>query len=130
MYDRLIHLRIKIKSLVDESKNIRRESRKIETTKKKAKEKDLLTEEYARSLGSAKWKLDHHRTTVVRWHTRFNLLAYGLLRGIPYEVMEKKCNIPPNFKKITSTAKNFGGADREIVPWVNSAKEYLTVPGK
>jgi len=57
MNDRIVHLRIKIKSLVDESRNIRREANK--------------------TSGMAKWKLNQHRKTTVREHTRDNLLAYG-----------------------------------------------------
>ena len=106
MNERLIHLRIKIKSLVDESKNIRKEANK--------------------TSGMAKWRLQHHRTTVVRRHTRENLLAYGILRGVPYSAIEKKCYARPNFKMIIKHAKEFGGVDEEISAWVEDAQEYLS----
>lgn len=105
MNEKLIHLRIKIRSLVDESKNIRREANK--------------------TSGMAKWELNHHRTTVVRDHTRHNLLAYGLLRGVPYEVMERKCHDAPHFDTVAKHAKKFGGSEEEIEKWIEDAKAYL-----
>ena len=108
MYEKLIHLKIKIKSLVDESKNIRKEANK--------------------TSGMAKWNLNHHRKTVVRSHTRDNLLAYGLLRGVPYEVIEKKCSNLPSFKAVAKHAKQFGGLEADIYVWIEDAKAYLNEP--
>lgn len=105
MSEQLVHLKIKIKSLVDESRNIRKEANK--------------------TSGMAKWRLNDHRTGIVRYHTRANLLAYGLLIGIPYNVMEKKCAEAPNFTTITKHAKKFGGTADEIDYWITEAKEYL-----
>jgi len=105
MSEQLIHLRIKVKSLVDESKTIRKEANK--------------------TSGMAKWRLNHHRTTVVRPHTRHNLLTYGLLRGVPYSAIEKSCRNKPNFSTVTKHAKKFGGTDDEIRAWVNDAQTHL-----
>jgi len=49
-----------------------------------------------------------------------------LLRNIPYEVMEKKCRMKPDFSKIAKIAKTFGGDKLEIDAWISKAKEYLT----
>jgi len=100
-----IHLKIKVQSLVDESKNIRKEANK--------------------TSGMAKWDLNHHRTSVVRSHTRKNLLAYGCLRGTPYQAMELKCFEVPNFAEVEKIAKRFGGAEEDIVVWIYDAKAYL-----
>ncbi len=105
MNEKLIHLKIKIKSLVDESKNIRSEANK--------------------TSGMAKWRLQHHRTTVVRTHTRHNLLAYGLLRGVSYREIEKKCGTPPNFNTVIKHAKQFGAAEEYMEEWVADAKDYI-----
>ena len=105
MSEQLIHLRIKVKSLVDESKTIRKEANK--------------------TSGMAKWRLNHHRTTVVRVHTRYNLLAYGLLRGIPYSVMEKKCYGRPNLAAVAKHAKKFGGTPAVIDAWIEAAEGHL-----
>jgi len=105
MNERIIHLRIKVKSLADEAKTIRQEAKK--------------------TSGMVKWGLNHHRTTVVRRHTRHNLLAYGLLAGIPYEIMEKKCHQAPDFIWVAKIAKSFGGIEEDIGLWIEDAKSYL-----
>ncbi len=105
MNERLIHLRIKVKSLVDEARTIREEAKK--------------------TSGMAKWRLNHHRTTVVREHTRFNLLAYGLLKSIPYKVMEQKCDELPNLHLVAKTAKHFGGEEELVDSWIAEAKKHL-----
>jgi len=103
--ERLIHLRIKIKSLAAEASTIREEARKVH--------------------GMVKWELNHHRTSLLRKHARHNLLAYGLLRGVPYEVIEIKCNDAPHFESVIKFAKTFGGKEEDIAVWVQKAKEYL-----
>jgi hypothetical protein len=105
MEERTIHLKIKVKSLVNESKSIRKEAKKVS--------------------GMVKWNLNNHRTTVVRDHTRHNLLAYGILRGIPYEVMEEKCYEYPDFKRVFSIAKRFGATDDMILKWKEDSELYL-----
>lgn len=105
MSEKLVHLRIKVKSLVDESRTIRKEANK--------------------TSGMAKWRLNHHRTSVVRVHTRHNLLAYGLLMGVPYCAMEKKCHIKPNLSTVAKHAKKFGGVSSAIDAWVEEAHTYL-----
>ncbi len=105
MNERLIHLRIKIKNLADEARSIREEARK--------------------TSGDVKWGLNDHRKTVVRTHARHNLLAYGLLRGIPYSVMELKCHTPPNLATVEKHAKQFGGDENTIAVWIAEAKTYL-----
>ena len=106
MEDRIRHLRIKIKNLADEARTIREEARK--------------------TSGMTKWDLNHHRTTVVRRHARENLLAYGLLRGVPYHAIERKCHEPPNWHNIESTAVRFGASLSDAVGWVAEARAYLT----
>ena len=105
MEERTIHLKIKIKSLADEAVSIRKEARKVS--------------------GMAKWRLNDHRTSVVRVHARHNLLAYGILRGMPYSAMERKCHEAPDFKKVTKIAKNFGGTEEDIGSWMADATDYL-----
>jgi len=109
MEERTIHLKIKVRSLADESRSIRREANK--------------------TSGMAKWRLNHHRTTVVREHTRYNLLAYGILRGIPYRVMERRCHEAPDFSKVATIAKRFGASEEMITSWTEEAKSCL-VPQK
>ncbi len=105
MTERIIHLRVKIKNLADEARTIREEARK--------------------TSGMVKWGLNHHRKTTVRWAARDNLLAYGLLRRVPYSAIEKHTEDPPNFKDVEKIARRFGGEDEEIVAWIEEAQVYL-----
>ena len=105
MDERLIHLRIKIKSLADEAKTIRSEANK--------------------TTGMVKWGLNHHRTTVVRNYTRKNLLAYGLLIGIPYQVMERRCYEAPDLTAVANLAMRFGGDKEDVALWIEEAQAYL-----
>ncbi len=105
MEERTIHLRIKVRSLADEAKSIRREARK--------------------TIGMVKWRLNHHRTTVVRDHARHNLLAYGILRGVPYGAMEVECHEKPNFPRVAKLAGWFGATAEDITAWRDEAEAYL-----
>lgn len=113
MNERLIHLQIKIKSLAAEALIIR------------AKAKSLMRLPRPAENSKIKHRLDLHRTTVVRPHARVNHLAYGLLRGVPYEVMESKCNEPPSFDRVASIARRFGGEPERVEYWIGEAKNYL-----
>lgn len=105
MEERTIHLKIKVKSLVDEAKTIRAEANK--------------------TSGMAKWRLNQHRKEVVRPHIRFNLLAYGILQNTPYCKMERKCAEWPDFYLVAKTAKNFGASEEQVDSWIEDAKNYL-----
>lgn len=106
MENRKLHLKIKIQSLVDESRNIRREARKV--------------------TGKDRHSLNLHRVMVVRPHTRLNLLAYGILRNIPYSCMERKCAEKPDFKRIGKIAKSFDATDEQVAAWVADAEAHLS----
>ena len=58
-----VELKIKIKNLADEARTIRKEEQKLH--------------------GMDKWKLQHHRKTVVRDAARRSLIAYLIIRGRP-----------------------------------------------
>lgn len=102
MQERIIHLRIKVKSLAAEAGIIRAESRKT---------REMV-----------KWRLNEHRKTVVRDHTRHNILAYGLLRGRTYSEMEKSCREEPDWNRVANIAKRFGGDEGHIASWLADAK--------
>lgn len=111
MNERILHLRIKIKSLADEAVTIRVAARRI------------LRGTVHR--GNVRHRLNLHRTEVVRHHARHNLLAYGLLRGVRYSVIEKKCREIPDWEMIGKIAKRFGGAKNDITFWIDDAKLYV-----
>ena len=95
------YLKVKIISLADEARTIRREEKKA----KADGETELL-------IG-----LMDHRKGPVRYEARSSLLAYGYLRGIPYRVMERKCREEPDWKRVIGLAKKFGSGwdeDRDV----------------
>lgn len=102
-----IHLKVKIHSLADEAKYIRRLERNI--AKRLAK----------RSLGknsSPAWQSLHgHRRMEVRRESRCSHLAYGFLRNTPYVVMESKCWEQPDWKRVEDIAIRFSDEDKRIV---------------
>ena len=73
MLDERLYLKVKIKSLAEESKIIRREEKKNPTFK---------------------IHLADHRKGIVRTEARASMLAYGFLRGVPYKKIESKCHQP------------------------------------
>ena len=103
MNERIIHLRIKIKSLAAEATIIRKEARKTK--------------------GIVKYNLNSHRTHTVCFEARASLLAYGILRGVPYNIIEQKCDEAPDFAKVADIAKRFG-ADK-VQDWIQAAKDYI-----
>jgi len=102
--ERLIHLRIKVKSLAAEATIIRREERRV--------------------CGLVRWGLQQHRKTVVRRAARESLLAYGFLRGASYARMERACRDAPDFGAVAAVAKRFGGDPVAMTAWVAEAKAY------
>lgn len=88
---RLIHLKIKLKTLADEATHIRREEKKA-----------LRAGRYGRYRG-----LYEHRVKDVRACARHNQLAYGFLRGVPYSKMEPRTAQPPDWKEVKRHAKTF-----------------------
>jgi len=105
MDERTIHLKIKIKSLAAEAKIIRHEARKRK--------------------GDIRWNLNNHRTSILRYHARCNLLAYAIIKHIPYNCVEKKTKTKPNFNKISSLAQKFGANEELLQSWIQCAKEYI-----
>lgn len=103
MEERTIHLKVKVLSLAAEARIIRRQAK--------------------RAKGMVKWRLNQHRTEVVRDHSRHNLLAYGILRGVPYRKMEQKCSEKPDFDRVSSIAKRFGASDAQVRLWMIDAKD-------
>lgn len=91
-----LFLKVKIKTLVAESKIIKEEERKALADPKNTTVCD--SHGGAPSVYNEKYtELRNHRRGPLREAARHNHLAYGALRGIPYSAMEQKIkeeNIP------------------------------------
>lgn len=90
--ENLIFLKVKIKSLADESKIIRFEERKA-----KARKNSSL-------VNGLQW----HRIGPVRHEARHALLAYAFLRGRKLAQIEQKSKTPPDKKRLKDLVKRFG----------------------
>lgn len=91
MENQLSGLRIKVVSLMDEAKQIRKSERVAKTYK-----------EYA--------YLRNHRVNDIRPEQRLALLAYAYLRGKAYRSQEATARKPVNFKRLYSLVAKFGAA--------------------
>lgn len=89
--DRREMLRVKIKSLAEEARIIRREEQ--------------------RNWGTLRDELYLHRVGVVRRESRAAHLAYGFIRGRTYAQMESKCVTPPDWDKVRKLCKKYGPVD-------------------
>ena len=90
--------RVKIKSLADEARVIRREV-------KKTKGHYWVDGDYV--LGCVGDQLTSHNRNVVRVEQRHTLLAYAFYRGVPYSVVEKPSeNNKPNISHICRILKS------------------------
>lgn len=94
--------RVKIKSLAEEARLIRREERRCKRV--------------AWVAGS----LRAHRIYVVRVEQRHTLLAYAFLRGTPYSVVERMPREQADVSKIERILKSLAGFSQgpEIQAWV------------
>lgn len=87
-----VELKVKIKSLAEEAKIIRREEALAKTPEERL-------------------KLAVHRRGVVRYEQRHTLLAYAYIRGIPYRVVESNCHEQPNTYKVARMVEKYGEYD-------------------
>lgn len=84
--------RVKMKSLAEESRIIRRETSKAKVKRDKANKRAKL--EPAIAYGEAILSLHNHRVTILREEQRATYLAFAYLLGRPYAVVEKAKNKP------------------------------------
>jgi len=124
--DKHIQLKVKVKYLAAEARIIRKEERKA-------------ADQGRSRLNSS---LSDHRRGVVRNEARHSLLAYGFMRGKPYEKLETNPHTQPNWEKVINMAKRFGPIhdigfetyedftqrkleeDDRLKSWVKEAKAY------
>lgn len=81
------YLKIKIKTLAEESHMIRKEEFKVKRNYRAIKERQGLEDAYHKEV-DVFWGLRHHRTGPVRAETRDSLLAYAFIRGQKYRTAE------------------------------------------
>ena len=87
--DERAYLKVKIKSLAEEARIIRKEE-------KRARRKSI------------RMGLADHRKGIVRTEARHTHLAYGFLRGRDYHQMESSTHEAPNWDKVRKMVEKYG----------------------
>ena len=100
--DERTYLKVKIKSLAEEAKIIRAETKKAKHT-------------------SIKDGLYRHRIDVVRVEARSTHLAYGFLRGRGYRQMESVAHSAPDWKRVRKMVEKYG---THLAPWCYTTETY------
>lgn len=154
MMTKKFYMKVKIKTLAEEARIIRREEQKqkgwinVLTQQqsfrhaKDAPRPDERTnwpdiEDAQQKSDDAYdlfWGLHRHRTQELRRTARINHLAYGFLRGVPYKNMENGAYDFPNLKKVEETAKRFYDYGDNLFKmvwdnWVDEAKKHYAESG-
>lgn len=93
--------RVKIKSLAEEARIIRCETKRL------------------RGVPGAD-TLRNHNVLVVRDEQRHTLLAYALLRGRPYRSVEPVSHKEVNPTKIHRILRSLAGRELDVAGWLNS----------
>lgn len=105
-------LRVNIKNLADESRNIRKEFRKH-------------TDESIRN------SLHLHRTIDVRKEARICQLALAAVKGVPYSRVEKWTRIEPDWKKVLAKVDRHSATNdnyeikQQVGTWIMDARNYI-----
>lgn len=96
MRDHRVYLKVKIKSLAEEAKIIRKEEQRPHRD----------TDECGYS--AERTGLREHRITVVRSAARHALLAYGFIRGRKYQNIEPEGSSEPNWEEVKRQVLKYG----------------------
>lgn len=87
------YLKVKIKSLAEEAKIIRKEENKAQRNYNWLKKRSTRTDEYSNQevikVFRLCYELYHHRKSPVGTEARYALIAYGYLRGRKYSQIEQ-----------------------------------------
>jgi hypothetical protein len=97
-------LKVKVMSLVAESKIIRAQELKWKKSAARARQR----EKDPKFAESNLFGLKTHRVCAVRNEARLTHLAYGFMLGNEYEAMEKKAYVEPNWDKIEKMISKYG----------------------
>lgn len=105
-------LRINIKNLADESRNIKKEFRKH-------------TDEAIKNA------LHLHRVIDVRKEARICQLALAAVKGVPYQALERNAKSEPDWKKIIAKVDRHSATNdnyeikQQVGTWCMHAKNYI-----
>ena len=115
-------LRVKIRTLADEARYIRREEQRAKGRRKLEKGGKVIPGEFRFRDDALRLSLRSHRTNEVRNEQRAALLAYAFVRGVPYLKVEPRvdwsrygCEATKRrdelWERVRSLVKKFGDPD-------------------
>ena len=122
-----VHLQIKLKTLVAESRIIKTEEERWKERAAKARAKLRKWDR----IDAVRNSLHAHRQNDVRKESRCGYLAYGFLRGRPYQVVENAAKRKPDWKRVEEITKRFSEIQwnelgQKFAEWKDSAEAVLT----
>ena len=103
-----VYLKVKLKSLMEEARIIRKEERKA---LEGARQSDDRKPEYYRLYSG----LREHRVGIVRQVARESHILYGFMRGRSYRQVERDPKSSPNWSNIEKMALRFGYSSRDLL---------------
>lgn len=107
----------KTKTLVD-----RREMLKVKI-KSLAEEARIIRKEEARTFGYLRDELHVHRVTVVRRAARHAILAYAVVRGVDLTKVEPIRYTEPNWADVEKMVRKYGSIEQR--KWVYTTPEAM-----
>lgn len=109
-----IELKIKLKSLAEEARIIRREELSIKNGK------------FSYRSNQRRESIYLHRTTHIRPIARATHIAYGLIKGLEYHQIEQRNYSNPNWKSVKAMVRKYGSKkDYEKVLLWEEGKQLL-----
>ena len=131
MNDKLLHLKIKIRNMSDESRLIRQQENKLKTIARKHQERGYH-EDAAKTRDIVSGLVEHrtntYSTSCLRTYTRINLLAYAFLRGKTYKSVEPKSkdDVTQYAENIFKVVKNFSRRSESKEFSVETIQKWLS----
>lgn len=115
-----VFLKVKVKTLAEEARIIRREERikKAQARYARAKGKD----DAGIGIDMVREQLYMHRKFQVRKEARCTHLAYAYLRGIPYTMLERTMKTQPNWENVARMVKKYGNGEELPTRWYKKHK--------
>ena len=110
MEDQRTYLKVKIKSLAEEAKIIRKEENGYQFDRDE-------NGRSARQIG-----LKNHRKGIVASEARHALIAYGFIRGLRYRQVENDFKHPPNWERVKRMVLKYGTRGYDNF-WTTKEKE-------
>lgn len=120
-------LKIKIKSLAEEARIIRKEENKLKDKYRSFKPEYTPATKLS-DITNIRECLYAHRVVNVRTELRHANLAYAYLRGRAYRQIEPKAHTVPSVSRLTKLILTFGPSMKDKVVLIKELNDWLNAP--